>query len=1060
MACARWGANRRIGRRRSPENHPRGLARMVLVIDLATAFACDDPPVSFTVRRRTHRNGWHWEAYKRLNGKLHSTYIGKTEALTLERLDQARRVLLDRSSAKTPTSGPAGRTPLGGRLVPRQSAALKHVESPVSTMRDVSRTSTRLVVPHPAPRLIARPRLIQLLSRSSRAPATLVIAPAGYGKTELLAQFAEELRSEGAYIAWVTLDENDLDHAHFWSDVVYALDGFAPGVAGSVLPLFTHAAGTIMGVSALLNLLDSIAEQVYVFLDNYDALGEGDSPLQAAIVDFVTHIPPQVHVIAASRSSPPWPLAQLRARRRLVELEVDDLRFTLPETTAFVRGRIGPTLTGSEITAIHVRADGRAAGLRAAELAWRDSDGNGARIDRSGGFRSLESDHLIGEAMARLSTETQLFLMSISILDRLCPELCAAATGSNNSTEMLESLVQGRTFIEALDDRGEWYRLNPQVRDVLGIHLKETQPERWRELALRASGWSEAQGYPQEAIEYALVADVPDRAAALVERFIDGALGLGGNGALQHWLAMLPEHVVRARPRLCVMDAWLSMRAGRVDAFKRRLREAEDAAVLVHPSRTFARSRSLSGEIAALQSSAALLVGDLDRSAERSERALAMLPADHAWRSLALLNQGTSQLLAGDPITGSRTLRGLLDTGQNRPSVVNSAESGAALALALLEQGRVREALSLCQRPAARVDKRHAIGDDAVLELAPGLAQYERYDLDGAAVHLERAITLQSSPLVVLMGYSALARVWQAQGDAAGARAILDDAFALGHESGAAASRWISRALEAAQARLWLLQGEQALASGWARRVERIMGVEHAGGHLIPLRVCDDERLVLARTYLSERRFSLALGLAAGVLEAATMAGRMSQALEALVLEAAALDALGNAHGAFHALRQALEMADPEGAVRVFLEMGEPVHRLLNQSLSAGEGAGLRMKHGHRRVQLHIVDTLWVAFSRMDGNKEVVSVSAPPRDALPATTERRSKASSWQKPLLTARQHQVLTLLAQGFSNRDLARELVVALGTASRHVHEILAKLDVTSRLQAVAQARILGLL
>ena len=379
---------------------------------------------------------------------------------------------------------------------------------------DITLLETKLYVPKWRLGLVPRPRLIERLDRGTERKLTLVLAPAGFGKTTLLSEWlAATLASERA-AGWVSLDQSDNDPAFFWSYFIRALQKVQPEVGESALSLLhSPQPPSIESVlTTLINEIDAIEDDpstgsgrgFVLVLDDYHVIDS--QPIHSAIAFLLDYLPPQMHLVIASRSDPPLPLARLRGRGELTDLRASDLRFTPDEAAVFLNEVMGLHLTAGEVEALETRTEGWVAGLQLAALSMQGREDIRGFIRAFAGDDRYIMDYLVEEVLQRQPERVRSFLLQTSILDRLSGPLCDAVTAQEEGKGLLEALERDNLFVVPLDDKRQWYRYHHLFADVLHAHSMEEQPDRLPTLHRRASEWYEDNGSRADAIRLALAA--------------------------------------------------------------------------------------------------------------------------------------------------------------------------------------------------------------------------------------------------------------------------------------------------------------------------------------------------------------------------------------------------------------------------------------------------------------------------------------------------------------------------------------------------------------------------
>jgi len=393
---------------------------------------------------------------------------------------------------------------------------------------------TKLYPPRLRRRLVARPRLSGRLRRGAESRLTLISAPAGFGKTTLLAEWLAATGAEGS-VAWLSLEESDSQPASYWTYVITALQGVAPGVGAGALPLLQSAQPPVETVlTTVLNELGTVPNDLYLVLDDYHLVDSAD--VRAGMTFLLEHLPPQVHLVVSTREDPDLPLARLRGRGDLVEIRAADLRFTLDEVAAYLNDVTGLDLAAGDIAALEGRTEGWIAALQLAALSMQGRDDVAGFIAGFAGDDRYIVDYLVDEVLERQPASVRGFLVQTSILDRLSGPLCDAVCGQHGGKAMLESLDRANLFLVPLDDNRRWYRYHHLFADVLQTHLLDEHPDRAAALHRRASQWWEQNGEPSPAIRHALAAGDVERAAGLVELAIPALRGDRQEATIRSWL--------------------------------------------------------------------------------------------------------------------------------------------------------------------------------------------------------------------------------------------------------------------------------------------------------------------------------------------------------------------------------------------------------------------------------------------------------------------------------------------------------------------------------------------
>jgi LuxR family maltose regulon positive regulatory protein len=867
-------------------------------------------------------------------------------------------------------------------------------------------------------------------------PLTLISAPAGWGKTTLLHAWYAQASREHWPLAWVSLDAGDNNSLRFWTYVISALNALHPGVGETPLALLYAASPSPIEdvLAPLLNALIELPTEAVLMLDDYHFIEA--TTIHDALTYLVEHLPPKMHLVLASRNDPPLPLARLRARRVLNELRDDTLRFTVEETRRFLTEVMGLPLSAEQVAALQARTEGWITGLQLAALSLQGRYEVAGFIEAFTGSHRYVVDYLIDEVLVRQLAEVQDFLVQTCILDRLCGPLCDAVRGRADSQAMLEQIERSNLFLTFLDDERQWYRYHHLFAEVLRSRLQHQQPTLVAELHRRASCWYEQHEMFDEAVAHALAVPEVEHAAHLIEEYARLTNFPSQFQVLLGWLDRLPDAFVRTQPTLCIMHAIMLVLTQQLEKASVRVQDAEHCLEKEMPAQ---QQASLLSWITAFRGYQARLLGDYERGVPMSLQALELIPETEKMpftrmlRLASLLTAASVYLVDGDVThTTERQVSAAVTSARaaiNFPALMKSLSN---LARFQQLQGRLREAsvtmeqaTQLVLQPAGL----HTLLHGADYYIIQGELLLEWNQLEQAEQHLAQGLAMVQAALIadaemITRGYLALARLQQACGQHTRALQTLD-AFAQMAQQRGFASSLVARGA-AVRAQLALAQGNLAAALHWAQT----SGVSASGALSYPH---EREYLTLARVCIAQGRaqplssfLPEVLALLERLLADAEPKERMGSVLEILLLRALAVQVQGQQEEALRTLGRVLTLAEPEGYVRLFLDEGAPMLILLRQAYT-------------RQITPGYVVTLLEAAGQQGS-------PAPPRphQMLDALTERECE---------------VLRLLVDGASNREIAEQLVLSVNTVKKHVFNICSKLNVQSRAQAIAKTRKLQL-
>ena len=1013
-------------------------------LDGAVSFTFQGKAVSYTMRKETNRPGeGYWYAYVRTGEKLLKKYVGKTADLTLARLEQVADAF---HAARATVVRPPTPTPVAQRekALPLTSEDISTVETPLFMAPHTSPKqhgdsftpllSTKLHLPRPRAQLVSRSHLVDRLQQGMAGALTLVSAPAGFGKTTLLAQWRA---STCIPVAWLSLEAEDNDPTRFLSYVIAALQTLNAQMGTTALEVLhtpqPPSPGAVLAV--LVNdLVDRGGGDFALVLDDYHTITA--ESIQRGMTFLLEHLPTQLHLVLATRADPPLPLARLRAQGQLCEVRADELRFGAAEAGTFLQAVMGLDLTAEAITALESRTEGWIAGLQLAALSLQGGVDVTAFLAAFTGSHRYVLDYLSDEVLARQPMSVQTFLLHTCILERLSGPLCDAVTAQDGGQAMLEALERANLFVVALDDERRWYRYHHLFAEVLRSHLQQREPTLPPLLHRRASAWYEQHELPAEAVQHALLVPDAELAVRLIEPIALPVALQGQVSTVLGWLNALPEALVRAHPFLCVYSALLLSFINQFEAAEELLQQAERGVQEDLPAE---QVLIILGYVLAIRAGIASFSGDLMHGVSLARQALNLLPETEAIPRAGVMATVARAYLVSGEVTPASEREVAAAVALNRTSNDPFAVVSSLTLLARLHvlQGRLRQAAATygqVTQVVPRPEMLQTMFNSLLYYFGLGDLLREWNDLDAAAHHLAQGMalvkeTLTLEPFVAMLGYTALAHLQQAHGNTTTALATLD---ALAHlaEQRHFAPHLVTQ-VAAARAQLEVAQGKLAAVICWADNC----GLSTKDENLPYPR--ESEYMVLARVRIAQARDDPAAPLLQDVLHLldqllkdAEAKARQSSVLQILVLRALALEAQGDRTSALSTLERALVLAAPEGYIRLFIDEGEPLLALLRQA------------HARSSVRGYVATLL-----RVFGEQVVSDV------------HRSSASPNVLAEPLTEREHEVLRLLLEGASNHEIARRLVVSVNTVKRHVYNLCGKLGVQSRTQAIIRARDLHL-
>lgn len=937
----------------------------------------------------------------------------------------------------------------------------RHIPPSISSQREQLLLASQLHPPCPPSTLILRERLLKRLDAAQEYRLVLLCASAGWGKTTLLSTWAMCYPHQ---VAWVSLNELDTDPTHFWVLVIAALRTCLPAMNEMTLELFqsSHRPTLTTMLTVLIHEIEAIASasEIFLVLDDYQIIK--DQSIHEGLAFLLEHLPAHLHLVLSSRTAPPLPLSRLRVRGLMLELDDSDLRFTPEETSYFLQKAMSGSLEQTDVQALQERTEGWIVGLQLAALAMDKRQDRSAFVKTFTGSHHLLLDYVQQEILQLQPPALQQFLLQTAVLTHMNASLCQAVTATPASQQMLETLERSHLFIVALDEERHWYRFHSLFREALLACLHTQQPELLPLLHQRAAYWHEGQGNIREAITHALAATDYEHVASLLECAAPRLWMNGGVKTVYAWIKQLPDAMLRTHARLALTSLLHLLQQTQYTP------PAQRAEVLAQAEQIIARLEY------SLQCQKGVGAEELETGEKLVYQRIRLLHGLSAMRE-AYLHGNETQLHAivlsmqnetlEDDITWKMVptfalminfgFRG--DIAAVLPVLLNvklrarQAQDHFAIirtmewiAMVYSAAGRLHQAYEECLRALELLKQ---MGEQTP---SAGYLQLQLAELQWMWNHLAEAHTYLHSLIqyartwqnmdLLLWAYCKFVRVLLALGENAEAERMLEEAERLTQYNGFTLHR---PRVMAARVQLWLAQGNFAAAYAWAANYGPMPDIlEH---------IHEPEYFMLARVYLAQQKYTEALYVVALLLRRAQDDQRERDVVFLLALRVIALYSLGEMPLARQTAARLLHLSEPEGYLRVFLDAGEPMQQVLKTFLSAPHDQELPALPTPM-ISVPYVAQLVATLTQESGKPMQTYALALP--VLPGTA-----VTPVFEPL-TSRELEVLHLLAAGASNQEIARQLVISLGTVKKHVSNLLGKLGADNRTQALALARERSLL
>ncbi|MFL9872124.1 LuxR C-terminal-related transcriptional regulator [Paraburkholderia megapolitana] len=917
----------------------------------------------------------------------------------------------------------------GSQGQPERPEHLMHVIEATPPKRPPLFLATKVFPPRLPPGLIDRPRLLSLAGKAEYKRLTVIKAPAGFGKTSLALMWLNELNAGGAFVAWLSLDTEDDEPARFFHHLAQALRNVCASVGPSAVSLTTEASlvPAHLVVSTLVNELVEVDDEVYLFIDDYHVITL--PAIHDAMSYFIANVSSNVHVVICTRADPPLPLANLRARNELLEIDASTLRFNIDETRSFVEHECPGELRPASVKSLFASTEGWAAALRisASVLARGEGKTDWGASAPSGASRPFAA--YLEEMLKRLPADMVEFMLCTSILDRLSASLCEAVTGIATERDMLETISARQLLLEPIDVEGHWFRYHHLMGEYLRQRLETQQRGKVAVLHRRASEWYAKEALWTDAVKHSIAAGDTEDAVALMSHCAMALVTKGDLLTLLGWQRQFPAHLMRGQVKIKLAIAWGMALAMRFDEARAMLDEIEHDA----GSHSGDALDNIHWECQAIRSVAIALQDDAPRALAIAQTCLER-PSTDSWTT----NVVSNVVRFGHWKAGN--LQALYATPWIPYSIEEDQRNvfASVYRLCLLGHAEMQQMhFALAERyftESMQLAERHTGPKSISVALcAPMIAQiwYEQGRLDEAEALLldlmpviDLAVLLDST----LIAYRVLIRIAIARADTERAYTLLDQAQILAYARGW--DRMIAGVL-VERARLYLDEGRMTEASACIVQMNQLVRSHSNAGQAVSPEI--ETYRAIAMAWVSMAR---------------------NDTGEALASLEAALQSVEDRHGDYLALRLRTVLAlvwlrsnEPTRAVEIFREVLSANSDIYRSIIDQGPEIGplLRAVRDDTRSTPQTKESTAYIDRLLDGWRALYEPAVPRRDM--------------EREPLSARERGIVELIAQGQSNKEIARTLGIAPETVKTHVKNIFVKLDVDKRAHAVSRAQTLGL-
>ena len=911
---------------------------------------------------------------------------------------------------------------------------------------------TKLFIPPARTHLVTRSRLIKRLDDGLNYKLTLISAPAGFGKTTLVSSWINKLKqvhpgAENFKVCWISLDKRDNDAITFWQYVVAAFQTISPTIGeiiNSILDSMSAFATEVV-ITMLINEIvehhqgDLQPQPIILILDDYHLINNQD--IHASLNFLLDHLPHFMHLIITTRADPPLQLSYRQGRSEVNQIRAAELSFNAEESVEFLNTLMGLELSQKDIQTLENRTEGWIAGLQLAAISLQDQPDKQNFVSSFAGDDRYIADYLIDQVLQYQPSHIQEFLLQTSILNQLCSPLCKTLTGLDESQEILNRLENDNLFLSPLDNRREWFRYHSLFADLLRQRLRMSyNEEQLSKLHLLASEWYEIWGELVEAIDHAILGGSHSRAAQLIEQRSEEIFKQFQLNTLVNWIQVLPQNIRKSRPVLNMIYAWALLALGQPTETEECLQEIENTigseTVDISSKKLETIDANVRGaflEILTIRSVLAINRFDIPKTLELCQMVEPWLTDNEqphlfnpalSLRTVILFNLGLAYEFSGDGFAAETAFQEAATLSIEQENIHILPVAISHLGQLQLLQGQLHQAKNTYQQAlnsGAKLTGKHS-PIAGIAEIGLGNLYYEWNELEQSYNHHKTGIELGKQwnhSEILLAGYLGLALLEKAQGNFAGAFALLQELENILNDNRA---QILLPAVFAFRARLWIYQGNITDTTQWLQDANLTLDAE-----LTYLQ--ESDYITYARLLIARKQWDDADRLVSRLLKFADSGKRNTRIIELLILQSLVQQGQRQLHLAKEILTHALKIAEPEGYIRTFLDEGPAVASLLYQLVA------------------NATDSTYAGeILRAFGTQEIESQFEVPKSDL-------------IEPL-SGREKEVLQYLAEGLSNREIAQKMTVSLSTVKTHTRNIYGKLGVNSRTQAIAQAKIWGII
>jgi len=888
---------------------------------------------------------------------------------------------------------------------------------------------TKLHIPQPKENVVHRSALFEKLTEGLKRKLILVSATAGYGKTTLLSDWINHSKTP---VAWYSVDSRDNDLYEFLSFIVSGIQTIHKNIGNKSLELLKSPGATEIDhiVELLINDLLTIKSDFLLVIDDLHLITSKE--VHKTLSFLIEYKPRNFKIAALTRADPALSLARLRSQNELMEIRSSDLSFSEHDATEFFNKKLKLELTNEDIKLVESKTEGWIAGLQLTAITLQNKKNVSEFIRRIAGDNRYIMDYLLEEILNNLDDNIRLFLLKSSLFERFTGSLCDAALERNDSQDIIEFLERNNLFIISLDNERQWFRYHHLFADLLKQKLLTKHKDVVSYLHNKASIWFETNDIPTLAIDHSLKVNNFERASFLIDKQADSFWLRGEHTLLQRYLEELPSKFVVIKPKLIIYHSWILFMNGKFDKAELALQKAEQLFTAFPDEKGSAtiNKEQLQGRIFAVRASLASFRGEISKTIRFSEQALKLLSKqDDNWRCIGAITLGDAYMLSNKTKDAGKAYFEALQANQEVNDINLYLMSNILFAYAEVKLGNLQNAHEIYEKLTHFIYEKGLLKTDYAgwIFSAKGYLFYAWNDIENALEHANKSVEMiKHGHNVFIKGivYNNLITILFATHDLAAAKKVVRELESI--VAKADVPKGIISLQEAWKARLWLEKGNMEAVYSWLKK--RGWNENSSYSYLNK-----EELIVFTRILIAQGKYDTVNALLKRLISEAELSSLVATQIELLLLHARVLIIKNNEKDAEKLVLKALSIAEPGSFIRLFINENDAIEPLVKNIINK---KATQTSDELDRISQDFLNKLKIAFELERKRKDVQSDGD-----------------------LSSRELEILKLISQKLSNKEIGETLFISLPTVKTHVSNILLKLGAENRIEAMEIAQEKGL-